>query len=257
MTVKLATLHNEEDLARKDVRAGDEVIVLRAGDVIPQVVSPAPHAVERKDRAPPPQPPERCPVCDTPTSSPRARLHELPEPRLPGPPLAAAQALRLARGDGHRRPRREAGLAAAWSAGLVTRRRPTSTALTPEQLRRARGLRRDLGAQPDRRGDRRLAASGRSRACCSRSGSRASARSPARSLAQQLPLDRRAARRHARADRRDAGHRPDRRRADRTTSSPTSGCAALIERLRAAGPAAGGGGPAARRGPAVGQDASC
>ena len=51
VTVKLATLHNEEDLARKDIRVGDEVIVLRAGDVIPQVVSPAPHAVERKDRA--------------------------------------------------------------------------------------------------------------------------------------------------------------------------------------------------------------
>ncbi len=67
VTVKLATLHNEEDLARKDIRPGDEVIVLRAGDVIPQVLSPAPHAVERSDRSPPPGPPERCPFCDTPT----------------------------------------------------------------------------------------------------------------------------------------------------------------------------------------------
>ncbi len=67
VTVKLATLHNEEDLARKDIRVGDEVIVLRAGDVIPQVLSPAPHAVERPDRSPPPRPPERCPGCDTPT----------------------------------------------------------------------------------------------------------------------------------------------------------------------------------------------
>jgi DNA ligase (NAD+) len=67
VTVKLATLHNEEDLARKDIRVGDEVIVLRAGDVIPQVVSPAPHEVERKDRAAPPRPPERCPDCQTPT----------------------------------------------------------------------------------------------------------------------------------------------------------------------------------------------
>ena len=67
VTVKLATLHNEEDLERKDVRPGDDVIVLRAGDVIPQVVSPAPHAVERPDRSPPPRPPGRCPFCDTPT----------------------------------------------------------------------------------------------------------------------------------------------------------------------------------------------
>jgi DNA ligase (NAD+) len=67
VTVKAATLHNEEDLARKDVRPGDDVIVLRAGDVIPQVISPAPHAVEKPDRSPPPRPPERCPFCDTPT----------------------------------------------------------------------------------------------------------------------------------------------------------------------------------------------
>jgi DNA ligase (NAD+) len=67
VTVKLATLHNEEDLLRKDLREGDEVIVLRAGDVIPQVISPAPHVVERPDRSPPPKPPVRCPVCDTPT----------------------------------------------------------------------------------------------------------------------------------------------------------------------------------------------
>jgi DNA ligase (NAD+) len=67
VTVKLATLHNEEDLARKDVRPGDDVIVLRAGDVIPQVLSPAPHVAERADRAPAPRPPARCPICDTPT----------------------------------------------------------------------------------------------------------------------------------------------------------------------------------------------
>ncbi|HEY0516891.1 MAG TPA: NAD-dependent DNA ligase LigA, partial [Solirubrobacteraceae bacterium] len=38
VTIKLATLHNEEDIVRKDIRAGEEVIVVRAGDVIPQVV---------------------------------------------------------------------------------------------------------------------------------------------------------------------------------------------------------------------------
>ena len=67
VTVKLATLHNEEDVVRKDLRAGDDVIVMRAGDVIPQVVSPAPHVVERADRGPATAPPARCPVCDTAT----------------------------------------------------------------------------------------------------------------------------------------------------------------------------------------------
>ncbi len=67
VTVKLATLHNEEDLRRKDIRPGDEVIVTRAGDVIPQVISPAPHAVEREGRQAPPEPPAQCPVCETPT----------------------------------------------------------------------------------------------------------------------------------------------------------------------------------------------
>jgi DNA ligase (NAD+) len=70
VTVKLATLHNEEDLARKDVREGDDVIVLRAGDVIPQVISPAPDALRRKGRSAPPRPPDRCPSCGTPTVKP-------------------------------------------------------------------------------------------------------------------------------------------------------------------------------------------
>src|SRR5829696_6503046 len=70
----MATLHNEEDLARKDVRPGDEVIVLRAGDVIPQVLSPAPHAVERPGRSPVPRPPERCPSCATRTVKPEGAV---------------------------------------------------------------------------------------------------------------------------------------------------------------------------------------
>src|SRR5688500_12487627 len=70
VTVKLATLHNEEDLRRKDVRDGDEVIVMRAGDVIPQVVSPTPEAQRREDRNDVPRAPENCPACGTRTVKP-------------------------------------------------------------------------------------------------------------------------------------------------------------------------------------------
>jgi DNA ligase (NAD+) len=72
VTIKLATLHNEEDLRRKDLRPGEEVIVMRAGDVIPQVISPAPHVLERAGKRPArPRPPSRCPFCNTKTVKPR------------------------------------------------------------------------------------------------------------------------------------------------------------------------------------------
>jgi DNA ligase (NAD+) len=68
VTVSTATLHNEEDLARKDVRVGDEVVVMRAGDVIPQVVAPL---TQRRRGSPrKPKPPAKCPACGTPTLKP-------------------------------------------------------------------------------------------------------------------------------------------------------------------------------------------
>jgi DNA ligase (NAD+) len=85
VTIKLATLHNEEDLARKDLRVGEDVIVLRAGDVIPQVVSPAPHVAERADRPPKPLPPVKCPVCDTETVKPEDSVFTMcPNRACPG-----------------------------------------------------------------------------------------------------------------------------------------------------------------------------
>ncbi len=85
VTIKLATLHNEEDLARKDIREGEEVIVLRAGDVIPQVLSPAPHVAEREDRPEPPRPPAHCPICGTPTVKPEdAVFTRCPNRNCPG-----------------------------------------------------------------------------------------------------------------------------------------------------------------------------
>ncbi len=76
VTVGLATLHNEDDIRRKDIRPGDDVIVQRAGDVIPQVVGPAltddegeggdgggERSVAAHEARPPWRMPERCPSC--------------------------------------------------------------------------------------------------------------------------------------------------------------------------------------------------
>jgi DNA ligase (NAD+) len=61
VTVTTATLHNEDELKRKDIRAGDTVVVRRAGDVIPEVV------MVRPERRPPDavafQMPTHCPIC--------------------------------------------------------------------------------------------------------------------------------------------------------------------------------------------------
>jgi len=64
VTVSTATLHNEEDLARKDVRVGDDVVVMRAGDVIPQVVAPLVQRRPKGTRRV--KPPKECPACGTP-----------------------------------------------------------------------------------------------------------------------------------------------------------------------------------------------
>lgn len=67
-TVRLSTLHNQEDVARKGLLIGDRVIVQRAGDVIPQVVGPL--TQERTGGERPFVMPERCPACDTPVVQP-------------------------------------------------------------------------------------------------------------------------------------------------------------------------------------------
>lgn len=70
--VKLATLHNFEDVARKDLRAGDTVLVKRAGEVIPQVVGPV--VQQRTGQEERFRPPTRCPVCDTPVDKPAGEV---------------------------------------------------------------------------------------------------------------------------------------------------------------------------------------
>jgi DNA ligase (NAD+) len=64
VTVSRATLHNLDEIRRKDVREGDTVIVQRAGDVIPEIVSPVPS--KRTGAEEEFFMPETCPVCGTP-----------------------------------------------------------------------------------------------------------------------------------------------------------------------------------------------
>jgi DNA ligase (NAD+) len=61
VTVRQASLHNFEDMERKDIRAGDTVVIKRAGDVIPQVVKPILDLRPPDSR--PYQLPQRCPSC--------------------------------------------------------------------------------------------------------------------------------------------------------------------------------------------------
>lgn len=68
VTVSTATLHNQDEVARKDVREGDTVVVRRAGDVIPEVVGPV--LAKRPARANPWPFPTKCTSCDTPLERP-------------------------------------------------------------------------------------------------------------------------------------------------------------------------------------------
>jgi len=71
-TVRLATLHNEEDIRRKDIRPGDRVWVKRAGEVIPQVVGPVVDPDE--PRTEPFRMPDHCPSCGAPVERPEAEV---------------------------------------------------------------------------------------------------------------------------------------------------------------------------------------
>ena len=175
VTVKMATLHNEEDLARKDVRPGDEVIVLRAGDVIPQVLSPAPHAVENPDRAPVPRPPAKCPSCATPTVKPEGAVftrcpnRDCPDRRWQL--LKSFAAIMDVDGLGEKQ-------VAALQEHELVRTAGDFYRLRAGAAHGARGLRPGQRGEA-RAGDRRPPRSSRSASCCSPSGSRASATSRA------------------------------------------------------------------------------
>src|SRR5436305_11969486 len=81
VTISRATLHNEEDINRKDIREGDDVIVQRAGDVIPQVVGPAgKHRKGTKAFAMP----THCPLCGVEVVKPEGEvMHRCPNRACP------------------------------------------------------------------------------------------------------------------------------------------------------------------------------
>ena len=223
VTIKLATLHNEEDIVRKDIRAGEDVIVLRAGDVIPQVdLARRPHVVEhaiaRRRRARP-----RAARSATPRRSSRedAVFTKCPNRDCPA---RAWQLLKhfVSRGAMDIDGLGEKQVALLQEHGLVQHGRRLLPA-DRGAAARARGLRRALGAQPAR-GDRGLqAAAVRARAV--RARDRGGRRGHRPQPGPALPRHRRAAGGHARGDR--ARPRASARRwpTRSTPSCTTSACA--------------------------------
>jgi DNA ligase (NAD+) len=129
VTVSRATLHNEEDINRKDIREGDDVIVQRAGDVIPQIVGPAGAHRPGTKRF---KMPKRCPLCDAEIVKPEGEaMHRCPNRACPSRGLESlinwVQAAADIEGVGEQLVRR------LWDLGLV-RSLPELYRLTKDQL---------------------------------------------------------------------------------------------------------------------------
>jgi DNA ligase (NAD+) len=129
VTVSRATLHNEEDINRKDIREGDRVIVQRAGDVIPQIVGPAGEHVEGTK---PFKMPKKCPLCGANIVKPEGEaMHRCPNRACPSRGLETlinwVQGPADIEGVGEQLMRR------LWELGLV-RSLPDLYRLTKEQL---------------------------------------------------------------------------------------------------------------------------
>ena len=129
VTVTTATLHNEDDINRKDIREGDLVIVQRAGDVIPQVVGPV---LPRDAERPPFRMPTNCPLCDAEVVKPEGEaMHRCPNKKCPSRGLETlihwVQAAMDIEGVGEQLVRR------LWKEAIVTSM-PDLYRLTKEQL---------------------------------------------------------------------------------------------------------------------------
>jgi DNA ligase (NAD+) len=129
VTVSRATLHNEEDINRKEIRAGDDVIVQRAGDVIPQIVGPA--GAHRPGTAPF-RMPERCPLCGARIVKPEGEaMHRCPNRACPSRGLETL--INWVQGPADIDGVGEQTIRTLWATGLV-RSLPDLYRLTREQL---------------------------------------------------------------------------------------------------------------------------
>jgi DNA ligase (NAD+) len=141
VTVSQATLHNEEDINRKDIREGDTVIVQRAGDVIPQVVGPVlPHAKGTKTF----RMPKKCPLCGVDIVKPEGEvMHRCPNNDCPSRGLESLNNWVMGAADiegvGEQFVRR------LWDLGLL-RSIPDLYRITKEQLAELDGY-ADISAQ--------------------------------------------------------------------------------------------------------------
>jgi DNA ligase (NAD+) len=134
VTVTRATLHNEEDIKRKGIRAGDDVIVQRAGDVIPQIVGPAgEHRRGTKEF----RMPAHCPLCGTEIVKPEGEaMHRCPNRACPSRGLETLiNWTGVADIDGVG----EQTIRVLWDKGLV-RSLPDLYRLTKEQLLELEGF---------------------------------------------------------------------------------------------------------------------
>ena len=100
-TVSRASLHDRDFIAQKDVRIGDTIVVRKAGDIIPEVVSVV--RAKRPPDAVPYEMPSVCPVCGAPVyEDPDEGRHPLHRSRVPGTAGAARHAFCLAGRHGYR-----------------------------------------------------------------------------------------------------------------------------------------------------------
>jgi DNA ligase (NAD+) len=130
VTVTRATLHNEEDINRKQIREGDIVIVQRAGDVIPQIVGPAGgvHQPGTKEF----RMPKKCPLCGTDIVKPEGEvMHRCPNRACPSRGLETL--INWVQGPSDIEGVGEQSIRLLWDRGLV-RSLPDLYRLTKEQL---------------------------------------------------------------------------------------------------------------------------